>query len=613
MKSQASIRFTLALYCTTLLALTTATVSILGYRTSYANLESRRTVTRQLFDAQFSDRCRETEENMDNELLQQAQSLATLVNIQFDWPRFHNHPLTILGVIGNTENTQFVLPAWHAEILRGSPVYFQIFSRPIIRLDPDRVQVQGNDHLAEFFQIYVSNWNSTNISKSLNGIPMDPNLKHFAPDRVLYWEFDETKLADGKRVRRIRLKNTNQRVQGGYPGSGPPRRPEPGRSSSSSGGRNGSERGGQNFNGPPTPQGPTAPITLFIECAYDYARFEKRVDEYRKKRDADVAEHDEEAEADLADLKRELALVGSLSFIAATVGLWGLMRRGLSPLSRLSDAVSKINPENINLNIEVNRLPSELRPIATRIRETLEQLSRAFAREKQATADISHELRTPLATLLTTCDLALRKTRSLDEYREFLGDCKAAGLQMNRAVDRLLTLARLDAGTDAVHKTELDLNMLVRSCVKQVANLAETANIRLTHELCPVPALVADADKLSEVILNLLHNGIQYNRPGGSVTVRTHQREDHAEISVVDTGIGIKPEDREMIFERFFRVDSSRTSDGMNSGLGLSIVKGFVEIMGGAIQVESVLGSGSTFRLLLPLEKSKPHNRLRTN
>jgi len=609
MTSKASIRFTLALYCTTLLALTTATVSILGYRTSYANLESRRTVTRQLFDAQFNDRSRELEEHMDNELLSQAQTLATLMHLQANMPRIHYHPLTVLGLLGNAQNTQFALPIWIGEI-RG-PIHFQILKSigPIIRLDPDRVQVQGNLALAEFFQIYMGFWNSTSISKSLNGVPMDRNLKNFAPDRALYWEFDETRLPDGRRVRRVRLKTSSHGFMFFGNFRGPPR-PE-NRSNSANQGRNSNDRdrGGQNPNGASSVQG-SQPLALFIECAYDHARFEKRVEALRAKRDADIADHDDETDADLAALKRELALVGSLSFIAATVGLWGLVRRGLSPLHRLSDAVSKINPANINLEIEVNRLPSELRPIASRIKETLEQLSRAFAREKQATADISHELRTPLATLLTTCDLSLRKSRSVEEYREFLGDCKAAGLQMNRAVDRLLTLARLDAGADAVRKSEIDLNNLVRSCIKQVDNLAESAHIRIYHELSPVPSLVVDADKLSEVVLNLLHNGIQYNRPGGSVTLRTRQREDHAEISVIDTGIGIKSEDREMIFERFFRVDPSRTSDGMNSGLGLSIVKGFVELMGGAIQVESTVGSGSTFRLLLPLQKAKPQNKI---
>lgn len=612
MKARASIRFTLVVYCTTLLAITTATVSILGYRTSLANLESRRTVTRQLLETQFVERCRELEENMDNELLSQAQGLATLIRYQTDWPRIQYHNFILLGVIGNTQNTHFVLPIWFSEIGPRGPLSQQIFSRisTKILIDPERLQGQAEFPGAEYYQISTS-LGATTLSKTLNGNPMDPNLNRFAPDRAIYWEADETRLADGKRARRVRLKTSGQR----FFFSAPQRRNEGGRNAEGGRSTDGSRSpdGPRPNNPPPRPSGDRGgagfnslpPWSLYIEVAYDYARFENRVNEFRQKRDNEMAERDAEAESDLAVLTRELVFVGLLSFIAATVGLWALFRQGLNPLSRLSDAVSRINPDNFTLNIEESRLPTELRPIASRLKVTLAQLSRAFAREKQATADISHELRTPLAALLTTCDLALRKTRTIDEYKEFISECRAAGIQMNRAVDRLLTLARLDAGADAVRKTTIDVNTLVRSCVNQVENLAEVAQIRIQLETSPIDSLSTDPDKLSEVILNLLHNGIQYNRPGGAVTVRTRQKEGHVEISVIDTGIGIKPEDRELIFERFFRVDPSRTSDGMNSGLGLSIVKGFVELMGGAIQVESTLGVGSTFRLLLPLEKNK--------
>lgn len=612
MKSRASIRFTLVVYCTTLLAITTATVSILGYRTSLANLESRRTVTRQLLETQFVERCRELEENMDNELLSQAQGLATLIRYQTDWPRIQYHNLILLGVIGNTQNTHFVLPVWFSEIGPRGTLSQQIFSRisTKILIDPERLQGQAEFPGAEYYQISTS-LGATTLSKTLNGSPMDPNLNRFAPDRALYWEADETRLADGKRARRVRLKTSGQRFF--FPT--PQRRPEGGRASDATRSPDGSRP-----NNPPRTSGDRGgsvlnsiqPWSLYIQVAYDYARFENRVTEFRQKRDNEMAERDAEAESDLAVLTRELVVVGLLSFIAATVGLWALFRQGLNPLSRLSDAVSRINPENFTLNIEESRLPTELRPIASRLKVTLAQLSRAFAREKQATADISHELRTPLAALLTTCELALRKTRTIEEYKEFISECHSAGIQMNRAVDRLLTLARLDAGADAIRKTTIDVNTLVRSCVNQVENLAEVAQIRIQLETSPIDFLSTDPDKLSEVILNLLHNGIQYNRPGGAVTVRTRQKEGHVEISVVDTGIGIKPEDRELIFERFFRVDPSRTSDGMNSGLGLSIVKGFVELMGGAIQVESTLGVGSTFRLLLPLEKNKTQAKVRS-
>src|SRR5262249_29458277 len=126
------------------------------------------------------------------------------------------------------------------------------------------------------------------------------------------------------------------------------------------------------------------------------------------------------------------------------------------------------------------RLPVELRPIAARLTETLEMLKRSFEREKQATADISHELRTPLAALLTTTEIALRKPRSAEEYRELLQDCRASALDMNRAVERLLTLARLDAGVERLKSQSFDAARLAEQCAAVVRPLAEARGLSLT-------------------------------------------------------------------------------------------------------------------------------------
>ena len=115
----------------------------------------------------------------------------------------------------------------------------------------------------------------------------------------------------------------------------------------------------------------------------------------------------------------------------------------------------------------------------------------------------------------------------------------------------------------------------------------------------PAP-LVADPDKLREVLTNLLHNAVQYNRPEGSIEVRVHRENGHLDLEVRDTGIGIAADARAHIFERFYRADPSRGGDGLHAGLGLAIVKEYVELMGGRVEVESQEGKGSTFRVRLP-------------
>jgi heavy metal sensor kinase len=295
-------------------------------------------------------------------------------------------------------------------------------------------------------------------------------------------------------------------------------------------------------------------------------------------------------------------MISGVTFAATVLGGFALVWLGLRPLRRLSDAVSRVSTKDFRLPLDDRRrLPNELRPIAERLTQTLDMLKRAFAREKQAAADISHELRTPLAALMTTLDVALKKPRSPEEYRELLEDCRLSGQQMSRLVERLLALARLDAGVDTLRTQQIDVAGLAERCAAVVRPLADARGLTLrVHRDGPTP-MQADPNKLSEVVTNLLHNAIQYNRPSGSVDLTVERENGHLKLEVSDTGIGIGPEARSHIFERFFRADPSRQSDGLNAGLGLAIVKGYVDLMGGTISVESAEGVGSTFRVELPM------------
>jgi len=264
--------------------------------------------------------------------------------------------------------------------------------------------------------------------------------------------------------------------------------------------------------------------------------------------------------------------------------------------------VSQVSEKDFRLPIDQAKLPRELKPIAGRLAETLEQLKHAFDREKQASADISHELRTPVAALLTRLDITLRKQRSAEEYREVLQDCRESGQQIHHLVERLLALARLDAGADLLRPRDVDVNGLVDQCAALVRPLAEARGLHLNVHRNGPAMLHADPDKLREVLTNLLHNAIEYNKPDGTIDVKVERSNGHLEMEVSDTGIGIAPEARRHIFERFFRADPSRQADTPHAGLGLAIVKGYVDLMGGIIAVDSTVGAGSTFRVSLPVE-----------
>src|SRR5262249_9146351 len=154
----------------------------------------------------------------------------------------------------------------------------------------------------------------------------------------------------------------------------------------------------------------------------------------------------------------------------------------------------------------------------------------------------SHELRTPLAAMMATLDVTLRKPRQAEEYHEVLLECRETGLQMTQLVERLLALARLDAGADQLRPRQVDVAHLADQCSAMGRALAEARGVDLRVEHNGPACLQADPDKLREVLTNLLHNAIEYNRPDGRIDVSVHRHNGDLELRVKDTGIGIAPE-----------------------------------------------------------------------
>jgi signal transduction histidine kinase len=183
-------------------------------------------------------------------------------------------------------------------------------------------------------------------------------------------------------------------------------------------------------------------------------------------------------------------------------------------------------------------------------------------------------------------------------------DCLASARYLHQIVERLLSLARLDAGVDTCRPQQVDVAQVADQCAAVVRPLAEAQGLTLTvrhggEDAAPTRA-TTDPDKLREVMNNLLHNAIQYNRPAGAIDLTVSHENGHVRFEVADTGQGIPPESRDRIFERFYRADPSRNTDGMHAGLGLAIVKEYIDVMGGRIEVTSQLGSGTVFRVDLP-------------
>ena len=240
-----------------------------------------------------------------------------------------------------------------------------------------------------------------------------------------------------------------------------------------------------------------------------------------------------------------------------------------------------------------------MRPIAERLQEVLEQLQKAFAREKQAAADISHEFATPLAALMTTLEVGLKKPRSLDEYREILDECQSSGQHMYRLVERLLTLARLDAGADQYCPTETDATDIALNCADLIRPLARVRDLTLRLHLSDPIVMETDPNKLREVLINLLHNAVEYNQPNGAIDLAVERMTIRFAWKCATPASASSRRNWSICLTRFYRADPSRHADTPHAGLGLAIVKSYVDLMGGTIKVESN-ETGTAFIITLP-------------
>ena len=234
--------------------------------------------------------------------------------------------------------------------------------------------------------------------------------------------------------------------------------------------------------------------SLYSLCSGKATKLDAKSEALRNEPGKDLANLDEGRRLTLATLFNRLLLIGLATFAATLVGGVWLVRLGLAPLQRLSVAVSQVSAKDFKLPFDDPRLPRELRPIVERLTQTLDLLKRTFAREKQAAADISHELRTPLAALLTTTEVGLRKPRSAEEYRELLADCHATGQQMSQLIERLLALARLDAGVDTLRPREVDASSVAEQCATLVRPLVAARGLTLQVERNG-PVVLADRSR----------------------------------------------------------------------------------------------------------------------
>lgn len=294
-----------------------------------------------------------------------------------------------------------------------------------------------------------------------------------------------------------------------------------------------------------------------------------------------------------------LIIVIALPIVIALLVLGGyiMTRRWLRPLDNMVDEARRITAEDLSRRLPVANPNDELGQLATVFNVTLDRLQNSFVALDRFVADASHELRTPLTTLRSVGEVALRRSRTVEEYRDIIGSMLEESERLQALIDRLLELA--SAGTRTLDLQLVALDELAAACVNELAVLAEARGQTLT--LAPAGCqLRTDPILLRQALHNLIDNAIKYAPPHSPIRVALTAAPDHCTIDVIDQGPGIPPEHRTRITERFYRIDRGRSRSEGGFGLGLSLANAYMRALGGSLEWAPAEPRGSIFRLRLP-------------
>ena len=304
-----------------------------------------------------------------------------------------------------------------------------------------------------------------------------------------------------------------------------------------------------------------------------------------------------------ASMFESLGYAVTASVLAALLFSWFLSRRIVAPVQTLSAASQSIAEGHYDERVQVNGA-DEIAQLAASFNQMAGQLEQVESMRRQLIGDVTHELRTPLTSIKGYMEGLVDGV--LPATPETFDQIHREADRLSRLVDDLQELSRVEAKAYSLDLRTVTVSDLVQTTVKRLSPQATAKRITLRSSLpADLPPLHADEDRITQVLVNLAANAIQYTPEGGDVTISAARHTDEVHISVKDTGIGIPPEHIGNLFTRFFRVDKSRSRNaGGGSGIGLTVAKHLVEAHGGRIWAESAgEGQGSTFTFSLKIAK----------
>lgn len=291
-------------------------------------------------------------------------------------------------------------------------------------------------------------------------------------------------------------------------------------------------------------------------------------------------------------------LLPALLILSTGIG-WLMACRTFRPMEQIMHTANSINDAgDLTRRVDLHGGSAEMQELSRTFDSMFERLERSLSAERQFASDASHELRTPITVIMAQCDRARRKDQSREDFLKSIDVIDEQAHGMSELVQQLLSLTRLQQGTDRYPLAEGDISAFTTACCEAFVP-AQERGISLDTDIAPELIARFNPALMSRIIQNLLQNAYKYGRDDGHISVRLFRDGKFVRLCVSDDGIGIAPEDQDRIWRRFWQGDPSRGEDG-GSGLGLAMVKEMAEFHGGSAAVESTPGSGSCFTVSLP-------------
>jgi two-component system, OmpR family, sensor kinase len=310
----------------------------------------------------------------------------------------------------------------------------------------------------------------------------------------------------------------------------------------------------------------------------------------------------------LRSVEIELLLIVPFVLLLGAIGSYWLAAHAFAPINRLTNIARRIEAGDLHERVPVPRSKDEVQRLALTFNEMIERLDNAFTRQRRFVADASHELRTPVAAIRSMTDVVLARSTPVEdeEYVTVLRDVNAEAERLGHLINDLLSLARTDEKQVLLERELVRLDLLVYDVAATIESLAAERDITIEIMAKQPATIMGDEVRLIQVIMNLLDNAVTYTNAGGKVKLEVKVLNNKAFLIVSDTGIGIAKDHLDHIFQRFYRVDPSRSRAAGSTGLGLAIVEWIVGAHGGSVTVESEVGQGTTFTVMLPIAAQTP-------